>query len=86
MSRIIALTLDQAILKSDLKGRMMRLGKQLGPFSFSGLFLITGVRMDGLMDKRQPVIDAAHVASGKQFTFTDIGTEFALMLFSNYKV
>lgn len=61
----------------------MKLGKQDGPFSFSGLFLITRVRMRGFLGKRQPVIEATHVASGKQVTFTDIGPEFALMLFSN---
>ena len=78
------LSMDQAVAVSDIKGRLMKLGHPSnGPFQFDGLFLVTGTRMKGFMSKRHALIDAIHIKSGQTVTFSGIGPEFALTLFSN---
>lgn len=82
------LTLDRAVCKSNIEGRIMKLGHPSsgGPFQFCGLYLILSTRMKGLLFKREAVIDAMHVASGQEVTFSGIGPEFALTLFSNRRM
>ena len=81
------MTVDQAVIASGIEGRLMKLGHPSnGPFQFGGLYLITRTRMNGFLCRRHAEIDAVHIASGREVTFSDIGPEFALTLFSNRRV
>lgn len=84
MSR--ALNVHHAPPANNLKGRLMKLGYPTnGPFSFVGLYLISGVRMQGFLSKRQPIVNAVSLATGEAVSFS-VGVEFALTLFSNRRM
>lgn len=81
------LTLDQSACQPNIECRLMKLGHPMarGPFQLKALYLVTHTRMEGFLFSRHAVIDAVHVASGRKVTFSGIGPEFALTLFSNKK-